>query len=158
MLDARCKALVEAGMLQPRSVALIEVTGRVKLDAEGDKFTEPEPGTSVTKQLADLLRDQRQARTWQPEMSGEHPTDPDYPDLTPKQEAENEAEYLTACMQPWPVIAVEPAWDTETGAGSWLQQRLFVGRTGYARLCELQGHAELELDPGLHTGHVRALW
>ncbi|KAK3244710.1 hypothetical protein CYMTET_45690 [Cymbomonas tetramitiformis] len=61
MLDARCKALVEAGVLQPRSVAQTELTGRIRLHAEDLRFTAPEPGTSVTRQLADLLRDQREA-------------------------------------------------------------------------------------------------
>ncbi|KAK3234158.1 hypothetical protein CYMTET_55587 [Cymbomonas tetramitiformis] len=61
MLDARCEALVEAGMLQPRSVAQTEVTGRVQLHAENLDFTAPEPDTSVTTQLADPLPDQREA-------------------------------------------------------------------------------------------------
>ncbi|KAK3252446.1 hypothetical protein CYMTET_38250 [Cymbomonas tetramitiformis] len=63
-------------------------------------------------------------------------TDPGHPDLTREQEAASDAEYLSASVQPWPGMAVNP-WSNEAEGGSWTQQRLFVDRTGYARLCKL---------------------
>ncbi|KAK3269151.1 hypothetical protein CYMTET_22385 [Cymbomonas tetramitiformis] len=168
MLDARCKSLVEAGALRPSSVVQAELTGRVRLHAEDIRFTAPESGTSVTRQLADLLQGQREANVatrgeWStPEElvntasggSAEQrgrtvvQTDPGHSDLTQEQETTSDSEYLAASVQPWLGMAVNP-WCGEAKDGSWTQQRLFVDRTGYARLCKLYSEPEeLTLDPG----------
>ncbi|KAK3232994.1 hypothetical protein CYMTET_56690 [Cymbomonas tetramitiformis] len=62
--------------------------------------------------------------------------DPRYPDLTQEQEAESEADYMLASAQPWAGMAVNP-WDHQDKKSSWSQQRLYIDRTGYARLCTL---------------------
>ncbi|KAK3275675.1 hypothetical protein CYMTET_16208 [Cymbomonas tetramitiformis] len=138
MLDARCKVLVEAGALQPRSVAQVELTDQVRLQAEKSSFAAPESGSSLTRQLADVMRGLTAAQF-----------DPSHPgDLTQEQEAVSDSEYLLASTQPWLGMAVNP-WGDENEDGSWSQQRLFVDRTGYARLCKLYGgDEELRLEAG----------
>ncbi|KAK3265571.1 hypothetical protein CYMTET_25757 [Cymbomonas tetramitiformis] len=79
-------------------------------------------------------------------------TDPGHPDLTQEQEATSDSEYLSASAQPWLGMAVNP-WCGETEDGSWTQRRLFVDRTGYARICKLYSEPEeLTLDPGYVRG------
>ncbi|KAK3235498.1 hypothetical protein CYMTET_46298 [Cymbomonas tetramitiformis] len=140
MLDARCKALVEAGALQPRSVAQTELTGRIRLHAEDlrGEWSTPEELVATTPGESAEQKGRTVAQT-----------DPDHPDLTRDQEARaSDSEYLSASAQPWLGMAVNP-WCDETGSGSWTQQRLFVDRTGYARLCKLYGKPEeMELEPG----------
>ncbi|KAK3272762.1 hypothetical protein CYMTET_18959 [Cymbomonas tetramitiformis] len=69
-------------------------------------------------------------------------------DLTQEQEAVSDSEYLLASTQPWLGMAVNP-WGDENEDGSWSQQRLFVDRTGYARLCKLYDEdEELRLEAG----------
>ncbi|KAK3274922.1 hypothetical protein CYMTET_16924 [Cymbomonas tetramitiformis] len=79
-----------------------------------------------------------------------------HPDLTQEQEAASDVEYVLACAQPWPGMAVHP-WGDENEEGSWSQQRLFVDRTGYARVCKLWGNdEELRLEAGfVHVTFAR---
>ncbi|KAK3245894.1 hypothetical protein CYMTET_44555 [Cymbomonas tetramitiformis] len=157
MLEARCQSMVEAGILRPSSLMQVELTGRVSLRAENSTFEPPASGTSITGQMLGLLqatsRSQREANVaTRNEWSGaEEPvnvvpiapasltttqTDPRYPDLTQEQEAGSETEYMLASAQPWAGMAVNP-WDHRDKESSWSQQRLYVDRTGYARLCTL---------------------
>ncbi|KAK3274404.1 hypothetical protein CYMTET_17415 [Cymbomonas tetramitiformis] len=157
MLDARCQSMVEAGILRPSSLMRAELTGRINLHAESSKFEPPAPGTSVTGQMLGLLQatshSQREANVatrseWsdaEEPVSVAHITpvsltatqiDSGYPDLTQEQEAGSETDYMLASAQPWAGMTVNP-WDNEDKKGSWSQQRLYVDRTGYARLCTL---------------------
>ncbi|KAK3287595.1 hypothetical protein CYMTET_4895 [Cymbomonas tetramitiformis] len=157
MLEARCQSMVEAGILRPSALMQVELSGRVSLRAENSTFEPPAPGTSITGQMLGLLqatsRSQREANVaTRNEWSGaEEPvdavpiapasltttqTDPRYPDLTQEQEAGSETEYMLASAQPWAGMAVNP-WDHRDKESSWSQQRLYVDRTGYARLCTL---------------------
>ncbi|KAK3274948.1 hypothetical protein CYMTET_16901 [Cymbomonas tetramitiformis] len=156
-LDARCQSMVEAGFLKPSSMMRVELTGRVSLHAESTTYEPPVPGTSITDQMLGMLqassRSQREANvaTRSEWSSVEEPagrgsvmpaslattqTDPRYPDLTPEQEAESEADFKLASVQPWVGMAVNP-WDYQDKESSWSQQRLYIDRTGYARLCTL---------------------
>ncbi|KAK3247245.1 hypothetical protein CYMTET_43249 [Cymbomonas tetramitiformis] len=171
-LEARCQSMVEAGFLRPSSMMQGELTGRVSSHTESSTYEPPPPGTSLTDQMLGMLqassRSQREANVatrgeWssaeEPDARGSRTpasltttqSDPRYQDLTLAQEAESEAAFKLASVQPWGGMAVNP-WDYQDKESSWSQQRLYIDRTGYARLCALCEEGD---GSGVDAGFVR---